>query len=90
MKNEAADASITFEEIVIVMINKEIGSPRVAIYIRCGWTGQFSALRYASRHWQRDAKCVTNEEINEFKAYVLFLLDLYMTAQNLGENRFLL
>ena len=33
MKNEAADASITFEEIVIVMINKEIGSPRVAIYI---------------------------------------------------------
>ena len=89
MKNEAADASITFEEIVMVTINKEIGSPRVAIYIRCGWTGQFSALRYASRHWQRDAKCVTNEEINEFKAYILFLLGLYMTAQNLGEDRFL-
>ena len=89
MKNEAADASITFEEIVMVMINKEIGSPRVAIYIRYGWTGQFSALRYASRHWQRDAKCVTNEEINEFKAYILFLLGLYMTSQNLGEDRFL-
>ena len=89
MKNEAADASITFEEIVMVTINKEIGSPRVAIYIRCGWTGQFSALHYASRHWQRDAKCVTNEEINEFKAYILFLLGLYMTAQNLGEDRFL-
>ena len=89
MKNEAADASITFEETVMVKINKEIGSPRVAIYIRCGWTGQFSALRYASRHRQRDAKCVTNEEINEFKAYILFLLGLSMTAQNRGENRFL-
>ena len=89
MKNEAADASITFEETVMVMINKEIGSPRVAIYIRCGWTGQFSALRYASQHCQRDAKCVTNEEINEFKSYILFLLGLSMTAHNLGENRFL-